>query len=285
VGEAEIVISCGQEARLAWQGLRERPTEEGTFAPASGGGHVMRISTAGEYWVRGGCEIFVSPASGADAATVRLFLLGSALGMALHQRGLLVLHGASVRHGSGATIFVGDSGEGKSTLAAALGRVGHAILGDDTMPLWPCAGGGFEVWPGSRMFKLWSDTIAALGGDAAGLESVGDRIDKFFVPNAAEAPDAPVRVRSVVVLSAEGEARPRLQRLQGLEAIRALATNTYRPEYVPLLGWEAAHFRLCSELAGAVPVSRLTRTWDIARLGETIDLLGQHWARGAEDRV
>jgi len=286
----DLAIGLDPEAARQWDASGATEADADDFVAAPAGGFVMRVAGIGHYWVHDqGRALRVAPAPGADPVTLRLYLLGSSLGMALHQRGLLVLHGATVLHSGGAALIVGDSGEGKSTLAAGLGRAGHAILGDDTMPLWSAAG-GFEVWPGSRLFKLWSDSIEALGGASAGLQPVGDRLEKFFVPNAAEAPDAAVPVRSVVLLAAGEEGRPhlgrpRLERLHGLEAIRALAMNTYRPEYVPLLGREAAHFRLCSELAGAVPVSRLTRPWDIGRLGETLELLADFWAPGAEQRA
>jgi hypothetical protein len=63
--------------------------------------------------------------------------------------------------------------------------------------------------------------------------------------------------------------------------LRVISQNTYRPEYVPLLGREAEHFRLCSRLAGRVPVSRLRRPWALERLGETLALLRAHWSAPA----
>ena len=279
VADPDIQIRFAPEAALQWVNSGANEAEWPSFVPAPDGGFVMRVAGVCDYWVRGGREIGLAPAAGADPASVRLFLIGSAIGMAFHQRGMLVLHGATVVREGGATIFVGDSGQGKSTLAAGLGRVGHAILGDDTMPLWPRAGGAFEVWPGSRMFKLWSSTIDALGVTADGLESVGPRFDKFFVPNDAQAPDAAVPISEVVLLeAAEAGSEPMLERLAGLEALRVISEHTYRPEYVPLLGREAEHFRLCSGLAGNITVGRLRRPWDIERIGETLALLRAHWS-------
>jgi hypothetical protein len=63
-----------------------------------------------------------------------------------------------------------------------------------------------------------------------------------------------------------------------LEALRVISQNTYRPEYVPLLGREAEHFQLCSRLADRVPVVRLRRPWALGRLGETLVLLRARWS-------
>lgn len=279
-GDHDLAIHLADDAAEQWAASGGCEDNLYAFLPAPVGGYVMRVPGVCDYWVRDGREINIAPAPGSDIVSVRLFLLGSAFGMAFHQRGLLVLHGATVLHARGASIFVGQSGQGKSTLAASLGRAGYAIFGDDTMPLWPSADGGFEVWPGSRMFKLWSDTIGALGASAAGLDSVGQRMDKYFFPNAAQPEDRPTRVFEIVELvTSEEHAGPVIEPLRGLEALRVIAENTYRPQYVPLLGQEADHFRLCSALTGAASVCRLHRPWAVDRIGESIALIRSRWER------
>lgn len=62
---------------------------------------------------------------------VRLYLLGSALGAILHQRGLLPLHACVLDFGGKAVAFLGHSGAGKSTLAAWLAERGGRLLSDD----------------------------------------------------------------------------------------------------------------------------------------------------------
>jgi len=276
---ADLRIRLTRQAERQWIASGATEADADGFVAAPGGGFVMRVAGICDYWVRGGNEIGLSPARGADLASVRLYLIGSALGMAFHQRGMLVMHGATVQHGGAAAIFVGESGEGKSTLAANLGRMGHAVFGDDTMPLWPRADGGFDAWPGSRMLKLWSDTIDALGETPGRLDCVGERLDKFFFPNHAQAPDAPAPVGEIILLEAGGaETGVVVEPLAGLEALRVISQNTYRPEYVPLLGREAEHFQLCSRLADRVPVVRLRRPWELDRLGETLALLRARWS-------
>ena len=276
---ADLRIRFTKEAERQWIASGATEADADDFVAAPGGGFVMRVAGICDYWVRGGNQIGLTPADGADLVSVRLYLIGSALGMAFHQRGMLVLHGATVRHQDAATIFVGESGEGKSTLAANLARTGHAVFGDDTMPLWPRADGGFDAWPGSRMLKLWSDTIDALGETPGRLDSVGDRMDKFFFPNHAPVPDTPVPVSEIILLEAGGaETTAVVEPIGGLEALRVISQNTYRPEYVPLLGREAEHFQLCSQLADRVEVIRFRRPWALGRLDETLALLRARWS-------
>ena len=76
-------------------------------------------------------EIVAEPRQGVPDSNVRLFLLGSAMGALLHQRGLLPLHTNAVEVGGRAFAFMGKSGAGKSTLAAWFHDRGFRIVADD----------------------------------------------------------------------------------------------------------------------------------------------------------
>jgi len=61
--------------------------------------------------------------------------------MAVHLvRDRVVLHAASVEHGAGATLLLGESGMGKTTLALLLHAAGCRLLSDDLSPLDPLTG-------------------------------------------------------------------------------------------------------------------------------------------------
>ncbi len=277
--DPDIRISLDAGALDAWEG---GAGTVGEFIPAPTGGHLLRISGVAVYYVREGSEIHISVEPGADPGMVRLFTIGSAMGMALHQRGILVLHGATVARGGRARILVGDSGAGKSTLAARLGRAGCEVLGDDTMALWNAPEGraGKWLWQGSRVFKLWEDSIEAMGVGVEGLIPLGNRTDKYYLPNPGPAAhaeaDRGVELAEILVLEA-GDGAPRVEPLDGIRALQAVAVNTYRPEYVGLLGREAEHFRQCGELARDIPVSRLIRPWGVAQIEQTLDLVLSRW--------
>jgi len=275
VDNPDIRISLDAGALDAWE---ESAGAMDQFIPARSGGHLLRVSGVGVYHVSGGDKIRIGVEPGADPGMVRLFTIGSAMGMVLHQRGILVLHGATVARDGRARILVGDSGAGKSTLAARLGRAGYAVLGDDTMALWNAPEGraGKWLWQGSQVFKLWEDSIEAMGAGVEGLTPLGNRADKYYVPNPGPASDAGMELAEILVLET-GDGPPRIEPLDGIRALQAVAANTYRPEYVGLLGREAEHFRQCGELTRDIPVGRLIRPWGLAGIERTLDLVLSRW--------
>jgi hypothetical protein len=79
-----------------------------------------------------GETVFIEPAPSVPLWRLRLSVLGSAMAIALRQKGLMVLHGSSVVAAGKAYLFVGRSGSGKSTLADELSRhAGVGVLSDD----------------------------------------------------------------------------------------------------------------------------------------------------------
>lgn len=268
--------------RYAWPA--EAAAGPGVFQVLRQGGYLMDVPDVARYRVSGGRRIEIAPAPDADPGMVRLFTIGSALGMALHQRGILVLHGATVAMNGRARMIVGESGAGKSTLAARLGQAGCAVLGDDTMAIFPAPAGarGHWVWPGSRVCKLWSDAIGDLRIPSSKLARIGTRADKFYVPHPGRPPGAgnPCELVEILVLHDQNDppgAAPRIDPLSGLAALQAIARNTYRPEYVQVLGREAAHFRNCAALARDLTVSRLIRPWGAGHLDAAAHAVVNRW--------
>ena len=81
---------------------------------------MLEYPGAATFLIRGGREIVIDAAPGVEQRLIRLFLLGPALALLLHQRRFLVLHASAVMIDGAAVAFVAEKGMGKSTLAAAL---------------------------------------------------------------------------------------------------------------------------------------------------------------------
>ena len=107
-----------------------------------------------------GAEIAWRPPSAPDLNAVRKDILGRVISVALHQQGLLALHGSAVELGGRAIAFLAPKFHGKSTTAAALVERGARLLADDlvvvscTKPL--------TVLPSVPVVQLWEDSARSL---------------------------------------------------------------------------------------------------------------------------
>jgi len=234
----------------------------------------LRVNGVADFWVHQGSLIRMAIFADADEGMARLYLLGSAMGMALHQRGWMVMHASAVLQGGAVSLFVGDSGAGKSTLAAAFCRAGFGVLADDVMPIRVTGTGKFEVWPGARSFKLWADSLKVFGMERGLLSPIANRTEKYFVMNGLPVADAAYPLAEIIVLdTCAEEEMASLHILPKLESIRAISSNTYRPEYIDVLGRRSEHFKQCAELSAAIPVRRFRRPWKFENINSAVDIL------------
>ena len=96
---------------------------------------------------------WIGPAS---QEAFQVYLLGQALSFALVKRGHEPLHATSVVVDGRAVVFLGNSGFGKSSLAACFLRAGHQLLTDDLLMLRE-GPEGFTAYPGPPRIKLFPD--------------------------------------------------------------------------------------------------------------------------------
>lgn len=251
----------------------------------------MLFSGVGRFTVSEGKHILVEPVEGTSPSTWRLPMLGAILALLLEQRGLLALHGGAGRFLDGegnevAAGFLGDKGQGKSTLNAALSQAGHPLLCDDVLALSlldsqtvPLAQSGFAC------LKLRPDALSGvLNAQPDEFPLVAPEIaemDKRSVP-ASLAP-RPLPLRHLFVLSSLPDEAPEpvtFRRLGASEALLNLMPHTFAARFGELYlkgAPAAAHFRACSRLASECAVWELARKRDLALLPATI--------RAVEDAV
>ncbi|MCR1784050.1 hypothetical protein KVF89_16035 [Nocardioides carbamazepini] len=225
----------------------------------------------GRYVCERGARITVAPAAGASADALRLFLLGSALGVLLTQRGLLVLHGNAFVVDGACAVVLGHSGAGKSTLAAEMHRRGHLVLSDDVVPI-DAAGRALPGWP---RIKLWRDALDRLGLPTSGLDRVGQGFDKFHVPleRSAGSPE-PVPVRWIYVLDRH-DGPLRVVPVAGAAAFTSLHEHSYRNEI--LVGeLRRTHLARSAGLARVARLARVDRPRGVDSVASSADAILAH---------
>lgn len=101
------------------------------------------------------------PVPGLTEATREHLYLNQVLPLVQGRSGFLTFHASAVAVGTGAVAFVGRTGRGKSTLAAAFATGGHPFLTDDGLTVIR-RDGAYLVEPSHPSLRLWDDSREAL---------------------------------------------------------------------------------------------------------------------------
>jgi Uncharacterised nucleotidyltransferase len=252
-----------------------RTDAEGPALHMENGQAVLSVPQIARYCVRQGRDVIVEPEPAADPSLVRLFILGSVMGLICHQRGMLALHASAIARDDEAVAFVGEQGQGKSTLAAhCLAHPSVRLVADDILVISFDADGEPWAHPGMPAVKLWRDALQTLGRSADGLTADWLRAEKFLVPVAGQLASAPVRLSRVYVLADDPDAGDGfIHALPGADAAATLVANSYRLEYIDGPEQRLAHFVASSRLAERVAVHRLARRRNLPRVGSTAGLV------------
>jgi len=226
----------------------------------------------GTFMISDANRIDVDPAPEIDDPLLAFPLLGPVMALALHQRGLLVLHASAIAVGGESVIFMGDKGAGKSTTAGAMIRAGHRLLTDDVVALDLSDPERPMILPGFPQLKLAADAAGAIRLEQAEVRpQVHPQIDKaqhrLRDGFAAEA----VPVSRIYVLERGGRAA--ISPLTGAAALPAIIKFSYVTRFgrQALPGnLAAAHLSQCAHVAGRVGVSRLEVPPCLARIDEAV---------------
>ncbi|RCJ25507.1 hypothetical protein A6770_27625 [Nostoc minutum NIES-26] len=234
----------------------------------------------GKFVIHKGCEVIVDTLPGVEEALLRNLVLGPILCVLLRQRGLLVLHASCVDINNKAVAFMGGSGWGKSTLAAAFHTQGYDTLTDDVMPV-EIAAGCPTVFPAYPQFKLWPEAVASLGHNAESLSPVSQNSFKlaYKFPRRGFQQN-PLPLHRIYVLS-KGT-NHEIASLQPQDAFIELVRHTRAMMAVTETGFVASHLRLCTELVKNVSFRRFTRKPALADLPELVKLVEHDLADSAD---
>jgi hypothetical protein len=226
----------------------------------------------GTFSIRRGREVTIEPDPGIEESILRLYLLGPALGILLHQQGHLVLH-ASVVNVDGVVVgFLGEKGWGKSTTAAALNARGHALLADDVLAVRPHPHRAPMVEPGLPQFKLWPEAaVASFGYDPTTLVRLHSGVEKRIrCANAATATAAqPLRHLYLLDRGTALESIP----MTASEGLMALVRHSYLSHHLEPMGGVQDNFRQCAQVGQHVRLRRLRRPKSLGGLGEIVSLI------------
>ena len=170
-------------------------------------------------------QVFTEP--GIPEESVRHLLLDQVLPYLASSWGGQVFHASAVELGESAVGFLGETGRGKSTLAAAFARRGFRVLTDDSLHVAP-GSTGYRVRPWSSGIRLWQDSIQAVWGAEVRSTAVAHYTRKQRVAASAPAPGKEFPLGGIYLLQPpRGETTIRIVALPPREACLELTRHAF----------------------------------------------------------
>jgi hypothetical protein len=190
----------------------------------------------------------------------------------LRQRGWLPLHASVVAMGEQAALFLGSSGEGKSTTAAAFHARGHLVIADDVGAVRVVAGQCL-VRPAWSRLRLLDDSRAVVEGLGLGSEF---QIDKHSYDLRRGRLQKLFPVRRIYCLEFGQELRT--EAIAPLQAVALLSRHSFCRHRKLDLEAMAAHLRDCAQVGSTAALYRLERPRSLSSLSTLVSLVEKEMA-------
>ena len=270
--QAEVIIRRGRIDHLPPDVLTDY-----SYYDANEKGIFLAWEGVGAFHIRNGNEMIVEALPGVEDRIIRLFILGTALAMLLHQRkNMVVLHASVVAMSGKAVAFVGEKGAGKSTLAGTLNMRGHHLIADDILAINTCAS-KVEALNGFPHLKLWPDSVETLGFSPESLPKIRPELDKRSFRLKSGFSPKPLPLKGIYVL--EDGTDMAIEKLQPQKALLALMPHWYGArfgmDFLQNLGI-LNHFQQCTKLVDSTPIYQLIRPRSLKGLSKVARRIESH---------
>lgn len=229
---------------------------------------LVYVKDVGLFTLERGKEIVFTPTSSASEAMIRFYLVGTVMAIILYQRQFLVLHGSVIDIDGQAVIFLGNSGDGKSSVAAALHARGYKLINDDVAPITLDQEQAI-LQPGFPQIKIARETAKVLNYDFESLPLLHPAEDKRdYRPQYNNIPE-PILIGRIYVLkySSEFAVKP----IPKVMAVQELSRHS-RPITLYHRG-DALHFFQCASLVKQQPIYHLLRPKNLEQLPQIVDFI------------
>lgn len=222
--------------------------------------------------IENGKKILVDQLSGADDKLTGFLIIGTGLGVLLHQRQRTTLHASAVVLDGDAIAFAGKKGMGKSTTAAAFMRKGFHVISDDVLsPI--IYGGTISVAPSERSFKLWPDAAdTVLGSESENLSLLHPKAKKK-VYSIGSNDNEWHPLRRIYILEYDEKKRhecPCIETISGKEAYIEITKNSYALRFLGKKGLKKWYSNDTSFIAKNIEVKKIFREKSNEKIDDTV---------------
>ncbi len=254
-----------------------QPSATGPAWQKEGDTILLCVPRLARFLITAGNSVTVALEDGASARDASGFVLGTSLGILLHQRGALVLHGAAVAKDDRAIAIVGHSGAGKSTIVAALCQRGYSFVTDDICVVGLNTNREPVVLPDGRQLKLWQQSIDGLDMEGRQGAAVRESFEKYFVEPQATVRAPPLLVAIYVLRESRPPFKDGIEPLALPDAMRMLEHEAFRPGLRRQLTSTPQVLAQAAATLNHARAFRFTRSLGFEKMTATLDELVRHW--------
>lgn len=247
--------------------------DEGKKAFYNGKEVWFHIDNVGTYLIQNGDTVTIDLCENPDLNILKVYILGSVLGIILLQRNIVAIHGGSIVINNKGCIFTGDKGAGKSTLTTALRQRGYDFVSDDV--------GAIElndipmINPGFGYQKLCEDAMTKLGYDSSKYTPFrSDMNIKYIVPALDNFVSEKVPFNALFEIEQGDTQTVEVVEVTGNEKLQKIIKNVFRIEVLMYSGGVPGdYFKKCIEIAKHIKFYKITRPKNQFTVNEQIDII------------
>lgn len=221
---------------------------------------MLHVPEVAIFFVENGNKITISPFNDISEDEIRLYLLGTCMGVLLMQRKILPLHGSAVEINGKAYALLGDSGAGKSTLAKAFLNRGYKLLSDDVIAVTFSENQEPIVSPSYPQQKLWIESLNNFKLRSNEFKPLIDRSTKFAVPAVSQFMNEKLPLAGMYELEITDKDGIFINRVTDMERFYTLYNQTFRNVILQDFGLMEWHFETSAKLISKIPIYKIERS-------------------------
>jgi hypothetical protein len=268
--QADVIVKLSpKDTKLIYS----KPDQSITYPKVSPLETIFVVKNLGAFQVKEGKEIWITPAPNADLRVIQLCVSGSVMAILLYQRGYQALHAGAVNIAGQAVAFVGESGQGKSSMTVTLLSRGHQLVADDIVPI-DFKNGRINTIPGYPQTKIGLELAEMLGFSTNSLIFLHPQLGKYAYRQEQNFSPSPLPLHSIYVLN-EGNTI-QIERLSAQTAIVELIRHSYGSCALQAAVSPGFHLLQSTEIYKRVPIYRLQRPRSLPLLPEIAQLIEQN---------